>query len=73
MPQIFKVLATINAWTLFILGWLVLLIGVLIMPSIEGALFTGTPPPVIFWIAFASAIGTLFLSVVIMKFRQMLE
>ena len=73
MPQIFKALATITAWTLFVLGWLVLLIGVLIMPAIEGVIFAGTAPPVIFWIGFAAAIGTLTLSVVLMKLRQMLE
>jgi hypothetical protein len=73
MPPIFKALATITAWTLFVLGWIVLLIGVLIMPSINGVVFTGTAPPLIFWIAFASAIGTLTLSVALMKLRQMLE
>ena len=73
MPQIFKALATINAWVLFILGWIVLLIGVLIMPAIEGVFFAGTAPPLIFWVGFALAIGTLTLSVVLMKLRQMLE
>ena len=73
MPQIFKALATINAWVLFVLGWLVLLIGVIIMPSIEGALFAGTAPPILFWVALASAVGTLALSIVLMKLRQMLE
>ncbi len=73
MPQIFKALATINAWVLFVLGWLVLLIGVLIMPSIEGVIFAGTAPPMLFWVALASAIAILTLSVVLMKLRQMLE
>ena len=73
MPSYFKALATINAWTLFIMGWLVLLIGVIIMPSIEGVLFAGTAPPVIFWVGLASAMGILTLSVVLMKLRQMLE
>ena len=73
MPAIFKALATINAWALFVMGWLVLLIGVLIMPSIEGVLFVGEAPPVLFWVSLASAMGTLTLSVVIMKLRQMLE
>ena len=73
MPQIFKTLATVNAWTLFVLGWIVLLIGVLIMPAIEGVFFAGTAPPFLFWIALASAIAILTLSVVLMKLRQMLE
>jgi hypothetical protein len=73
MPPIFKALATINAWTLFILGWIVLLIGVLIMPAIEGVFFAGSAPPVLFWIAFAAAVTALILSVCAMKLRQMLE
>ena len=73
MPQVFKALATITAWTLFILGSLILVIGVLIMPAIGGAFVPGTPPPVMFWIALASAVGTLILSVCAMKLRQMLE
>jgi len=73
MPPIFKALASITAWTLFILGSLTLVIGVIIMPVIEGALFQGTAPPVLFWIALASAVMTLILSVCAMKLRQMLE
>jgi len=73
MPPIFKALATITAWTLFVLGALTLVIGVIIMPAIGGVLFAGTPPPPIFWIVFASSVATLFLSVVCMKLRQMLE
>lgn len=73
MPQIFKALATINAWVLFVMGWLVLLIGVLIMPTVEGTLFAGEAPPLLFWVACATAMATLALSVVLMKLRQMLE
>jgi len=73
MPSIFKALATITAWTLFVLGWIVLLIGVIIMPAIGGMYFAGTPPPVVFWIVVAAAVGTLILSVCAMKLRQMLE
>ena len=73
MPSIFKALATITAWTLFILGWVILLVGVIIMPAIGGAFVPGTPPPIIFWIALASAVATLILSVCAMKLRHMLE
>ena len=73
MPSYFKAIATINAWALLVLGWLVLIIGVLIMPSLEGVFFAGEAPPLIFWVALASAMVTLTLSVVIMKLRQMLE
>lgn len=73
MPPIFKALATITAWTLFVLGWIILLVGVLIMPGVGGVFFAGTPPPVIFWIALAAAVATLILSVAAMKLRQMLE
>ena len=73
MPEKFKGMATLSAWVLFVVGWLVLLIGVIIMPSIEGVLFAGTAPPIIFWIALASAVVTLTLSVVIMRLRQNME
>ena len=73
MPQIFKALATINAWTLFVLGWIILLVGVLIMPSIGGAFSVGTPPPVILYITLATAIGTLILAICAMRLRQKME
>ena len=73
MPPIFKAFATVTAWTLFILGWIILVIGVIIMPGIGGVFFAGTPPPVIFWVALASAVMTLILAVCAMKLRQMLE
>ena len=73
MPPIFKALTTITAWVLFVLGWIVLLVGVIIMPAIGGAFVPGIPPPVIFWIALASAVATLILAVCAMKLRQMLE
>ena len=73
MPPVFKALATITAWVLFILGSLTLVIGVLIMPAIEGVFLRGTAPPVIFWIGFAAAVVTLILSVCAMKLRQKME
>ena len=73
MPPIFKALATINAWTLFVLGWLGLVVGVLIMPAIGGQFATAEPPPWPFHAAWGLGVMSLTLSVVCMKLRQMLE
>ena len=68
MPPIFKALATISAWTLFIAGWLSfvgwLLIGIRLLDTEASYL-----PPA----HFALAVVSLALSVVVMKLRQMLE
>jgi len=74
MPQIFKALASISVWFLFVLGWLVVLIA-LIMGIISGRLFAPAagPPPIQTFIAVAVAVASITLSVVVMKLRQMLE
>ena len=68
MPPIFKGLATISAWTLFIAGWLGfvgwLIIGIQLLDTGESYL-----PPA----HFALAIVSLALSVAVMKLRHMLE
>jgi len=65
MPTIFKALATITAWVLFIFGSLSLLGGFgRIFGSAEINLVTAY---------FGFGVGGLFLSVVVMKLRQMLE
>ena len=73
MPPVFKALTTITAWTLFILGWLMLMIGGIIMPAIGGQFSTVEPPPWPFHAAWLGSVMTLILSVCAMKLRQMLE
>ena len=72
MPPIFKALATITVWVLFILGWLTLL-GTNIGAAVGGALFGPTPPPLCFFLGNGVGIASLILSVCAMKLRQMLE
>ena len=75
MPEIFKALATINAWTLFIIGWVSLIAGYFHLAGI----YLGLPfaemkagiPPV--WCPLVGAFICLALSVAIMKLRQNME
>jgi len=68
MPSVFKALATIAAWVLFVFGLLRLLIG-LVMSFSTGPM----QPPTETYLDFAIGIGGIILSVVAMKLRQMLE
>jgi len=72
MPQIFKALATITAWALFVLGWLMLAFVFVFMVVIPFK-----PAELESWGAFDTAwvlaIFTLILSVCAMKLRQMME
>ena len=65
MPQIFKTLASIAAWILFVVGCL----GILIPPVVRIA----TGEVVGSLIAWGIGIVALTLSVVVMKLRQTLE
>ena len=66
MPPIFKALASITAWVLFIFGLLALLTAFV-------RIFRGGPSLGLMWAYFGSAITSLFLSVVTMKLRKSLE
>jgi hypothetical protein len=68
MPPIFKALASIAAWVLFIFGLFRLLIGLIYA-------FSSGPinPPVATYYDFAVGVSSLVLSVVVMKLRKMLE
>jgi len=71
MPPIFKALATITAWVLFIFG-LVALVG-----ATQGYFRLGpigeTPVPSTMLGSWAVGVASLILSVVAMKLRQVLE
>ena len=73
MPPIFKALATITVWVLFILGW----IGVVfaIVGYIGTMVWIGLPPMELVVIAgiFAGGIVCFILSACAMKLRHMLE
>ena len=73
MPPVFKALASITVWILFVFGCLLLVMPSL-MSTLGGILFRpGVPPPLILYIAFGLGVVSLALSVVCMKLRQMLE
>jgi len=68
MPSIFRTLATIVAWVLFVFGLLRLLIG-LVMAFSTGPELPATQV----YLDFAVGVGSLTLSVVVVKLRQMLK
>ncbi|MFH1651649.1 MAG: hypothetical protein ABID87_06085 [Chloroflexota bacterium] len=65
MPSVFKGLASITAWVLFIFGAVSLLGGF-------GRIFMSAPLDLI-TAYFSFGVGGLFLSVVVMKLRHMME
>jgi len=67
MPKIFKALATITAWFLFIWGLILCVIDGLVFPIIEKVTMTQA------YFATGLGIASLILSVVAMKIRQMLQ
>ena len=75
MPKIFKALATINAWALFIIGWISLIAGYFYLVGIVfGIKFAGMQagiPPV--WCPLVGGFVCLALSVAVMKLRQNME
>ncbi len=75
MPEIFRALATINAWTLFIIGWISLIAGyfhlVGIYLGVQVAGMQAGMPPV--WMPLIGGFICLALSVAIMKLRQLME
>ena len=72
MPQIFKALASIMAWALWISSWLTIF-GVLTGSIMSGCLFGTEPPPMVvptfFAVALAQAVG----AVVVMVLRKKME
>jgi len=72
MPPIFKALASITAWVLFIFGWLFLVVGN-IGAAIGGSFFGAEPPPIQIYLANGAGAAFFILAVCAMKLRQMLE
>jgi len=75
MPQIFKALATINAWALFVIGWVSLIAGYIQLVGIYAGIGTLKIPaggPYI-WMPLVGGFVCLALSVAVMKLRKMLE
>lgn len=72
MPSIFKALASITVWILFIFGFLALL-GGFVRIIAAGAGVSATPELSTMTAYFGYGVGGLVLSVVVMNLRQMLE
>ena len=75
MPQIFKGMATVTVWTLFIIGWISLIAGYIDLLALYFSLpFASMPsgiPPV--EMPLIGGFVCLALSVVVMKLRQMID
>ena len=73
MPPIFKALASIMAWGLWIGSWVAFL-SIFVTGIIEGTLYGGgDPPPMIFPAFFAVALAMGVGSVVVMVLRKKME
>jgi hypothetical protein len=72
MPRIFKALATTMAWILWIIS-LVIGFGACITGIINGALRSTEPVPVIYYVAWAVALGYAIGAVVVMLLRKKME
>ena len=73
MPQVFKALATITAWVLFIFGLLTLVITYVFMNLAGAQTGFSQPPPIQPYLGLTIGVVGLVLSVVVMKLRKDLE
>lgn len=72
MPQIFKALATIMAWTLWISSWLTAFFALFV--GITAGAFSGSePPPMVMPVFILVALAQAVSAVVIMRLRQKME
>jgi vacuolar-type H+-ATPase subunit I/STV1 len=72
MPDIFKALATVGAWVLFIAG-MVMGFSTFIMGIINEDLFSSTTTPMEYDVAFAVAAFYVLAAVVVMILRKKME
>jgi len=72
MPPIFKALASITVWVLFVFGWLFLVVGN-IGVILAGELMGAEPPSFQFYASNAVGFSFFILSLVAMKLRKTLE
>ena len=72
MPDIFKALASITAWTLFIVSWVTALITML-STIIAGAMFSAETPPMVVPVFYLVALAEAVSAVVVMILRKKME
>ena len=72
MPQIFKALASISVWILWLSG-LVMGFSVLVQGILLGHLYSTQVPPMSYFVGFAVALAYALVAAIIMKIRKDLE
>ncbi|HEX73660.1 MAG TPA: hypothetical protein G4N93_00700 [Dehalococcoidia bacterium] len=72
MPDIFKTLASITAWAMFVIFW-VMGLSTFVMGIITGALYSGQPVPMTFPVSFAVSLAFGVGAVVVMILRKKME
>jgi hypothetical protein len=72
MPPIFKALASIMVWTMWIVAW-VMGFSILITGIARGEIYGPQAPPMSVWAGFAVTIGFALGSLIGMKIRKSLE
>ena len=73
MPQIFKALTSITAWTLFIVGWVFALVNVVLGIIYEMLFTVGAEGWTEIFAYFGLAVVCVTLSAVVMRLRQKME
>ncbi len=72
MPDIFKALASVTAWAMFVIFW-VLGLSAFVTGLITGRLYGPEPPPMVMPAAFAVALAFGLGAVVVMILRKKME
>ena len=72
MPDIFKALASITAWCLFIISWIIGL-STAVMGTVHGDLFGGEAPSMIYPAMFTVSIVAAVAAVAVMILRKKME
>jgi hypothetical protein len=72
MPQIFKALASVSAWALFIISWIIGM-STFIMGLVNGMLYGSEPVPMVFPAFFAVSIVCMVSAVVVMILRKKMD
>jgi hypothetical protein len=72
MPQIFKALASVSAWALFIFSWIIGM-SAAIMGTVNGVLYGDEEVPMVFPAFFAVSIVCMVSAVVVMILRKKMD
>jgi hypothetical protein len=73
MPKIFKPLATVTIWLMFIFAWAFLVVGFIVGGFVSGEITGTAPPSMNFLVALALSIGFAFAGGFLMLVRKKME